>query len=554
VVGYLAAQNASRQLKKFSKKLPQSRTVQHKLLLQIIRANESSDFGKKHNYARIKSYNDFTEALPLCGYQYFQEYIDRCRKGQTTALFGPSQQLLMFALTSGTTTPAKYIPVTQEFAHSYRRGWNIWGVKALSDHPDSTLRKILPITGSAQQHRSESSLPCGSISGMLARDQKYIVRQFYATPYEVANIADVDARYYTIMRFALMEDIAFISTANPSTTLKLAQTGERNAHLLIKDIHDGTLNAQLPIPGELHQQLSRQLKKNHKRADELEEILSRQGRLLPKDYWELSFLANWTGGAVALYLPQLSEYYGSIPIRDIGLLASEGRISIPMADNTPEGVLDIYSNFFEFVRKEEYEQLDHPENCVTIDSSKLSVYQCCQLEKGKEYYIFLTNYAGLYRYNLGDLIRVNDHIGTTPVIEFLSRGAHISSITGEKLSEYQVVNSVRAAASEMAIPLVTFVMAPQWDDPPRYRLYLGCRKPLPGPLLQQFGQMIDQRLMLANMEYESKRDSNRLNTVEVRQIPVGFLLERDLKIIQANQGRNEQFKHRFLHNEPLEWK
>jgi len=525
--------------------------VQNNLLLDLMRLNQDSDFGQKHGFGKIKNYSDFTNSLPLANYAYFEPYIEHCRQGRPQALFGGTQPILMFALTSGTTARAKTIPVTRQFARSYQAGWNIWGVKALSDHPDGYLRKILTVSSSARQSFTPAGTPCGAISGLLARQQKYIVRQFYTTPDVVAEIPDADARYYTIMRFALPEDIGFISTANPSTVLALARTADQNAPSLIKDIHDGTLLSSLPIPPDLRKFLEARLKPRPKIAARLEELLARHQRLLPQHYWKLAFLANWTGGTVGLYLPQLAEYFGKVPIRDIGLLASEGRISIPMADNTSAGVLDITSNFYEFVPAREIDPVPAARENPILEGS-FTVLQACQLEKGEKYYIFLTNYAGLYRYHLGDIVRVTDCIGTTPVIEFLSRGAHISSITGEKLTENQVVDAVRTAADELAIHLENFIMAPEWADPPHYKLYLETQQPLSSKDLRQLENLIDRRLTVSNMEYDSKRESRRLGGIEIRQVPARLLAERDRKIQENNKGHSEQFKHRFLYNQPIE--
>ena len=524
--------------------------MQNRLLLKILRANQASDFGRRHVFARLGSYADFSHALPLANYAYFTPYIDRCRRGETAALFGPAQKLLMFALTSGTTSAAKHIPVTHAFAQSYRRGWNIWGIKALADHPTGYLRKILQVTSSPEEYRSEAGIPCGAISGMLARNQKYIVRRYYVTPPEVADIPDAAARYYTIMRFALAQDVGFISTANPSTTVTLARTAEHNATELIRDLHDGTLNDSLDLPTSIRNRLVTRLRSNHRRAAELEGLLTQHGRLLPRHYWNLAFLANWTGGTLSLYLPQLTEYYGDTPIRDIGLLASEGRISIPVQDNTPAGILDITANFYEFVPADQYDALDDPDAADTLPDH-LTPLTADQLQTGQEYYIFLTNFAGLYRYNLGDRIRVADFQDATPIIEFLSKGAHIASLTGEKLTEKQLVDAVRAVATELSLDMTSFIAAPIFAAPPHYRLYFETSATLDPPRLDKLTQHLDQRLCLANIEYQSKRKSQRLGPIDTHQLPTDYLAQRDQTQIKNNQGRAEQFKHRFLYNAPL---
>ena len=58
------------------------------------------------------------------------------------------------------------------------------------------------------------------------------------------------------------------------------------------------------------------------------------------------------------YLRGYPEYFGDRPVRDVGLIASEGRMTIPIEDNTPAGILDIRHHYFEFIPEG---QIDHPE-------------------------------------------------------------------------------------------------------------------------------------------------------------------------------------------------
>ena len=56
------------------------------------------------------------------------------------------------------------------------------------------------------------------------------------------------------------------------------------------------------------------------------------------------------------------------------------------------------------------------------------------------------------------------------MIEFLHKGAHIANVTGEKISESQVVDAVRSVIDEMRLTLSHFTVSPVWGDPPRYQL------------------------------------------------------------------------------------
>ena len=194
-------------------------------------------------------------------------------------------------------------------------------------------------------------------------------------------------------------------------------------------------------------------------ARRLERIVNESGRLLPKDYWpNLQFLSNWMGGTMRAYLRGYPEFFGETPVRDVGLIASEGRMTIPIEDGTAAGVLDVRHHYFEFI-PEEQGDLDQPETVEATD-----------LIEGRNYFIVLTTAGGLYRYNISDLVRCVGYHGRAPLIEFLNKGAHYSSLTGEKLSEHQVIAAVEAAQHAIGVHLRSYLLTPTWDDPPYYSL------------------------------------------------------------------------------------
>jgi hypothetical protein len=548
-VACLASWHAGWQLCRFLRGLSQCRRVQGRLLASILQANADSDFGRRHGFSRIRSYADFAHAVPLADFSYHAPYVERCKAGELNALFGPSQKLLMFATTSGTTGDPKYIPVTSRFMAAYHRGWNIWAIKYLADHPQAYLRRVLQVSAPLENERTSGGHLCGSISAALARHQKRIVRYFYAVPADIGAIPDAQARYYVTMRFALMADIGTIVTANPSVLVMLAQIAEKNALSLIRDIHDGSIDSSINLPSEVRSRLMRRLRSNPGRSRVLEQLLQEHGRLLPRHYWNPAALGHWTGGTVHLYLPQVREYYGDRPVRDIGLLASEGRMSIPLEDNTPAGPLDIRANFYEFVPEDQVNSLGPCAGATTLPGN-LTVLRADELDTGRVYSIFLTNDAGLYRYHIGDLVRVTDRMGSTPVIAFLSRGAHTSSVTGEKLTEYQVVAAVGAVMREGGDHVTTFAVAPVWAQPPHYLLCFKSPKTHSADVLSQLAERIDEALGQLNAEYKSKRQSQRLGPLQIRQLrgEAGVL---DDTCAAMSPSHHEQSKHRFLFAEPL---
>ena len=201
------------------------------------------------------------------------------------------------------------------------------------------------------------------------------------------------------------------------------------------------------------------------------------------------------GGSVGPYLRQVRRYYGETFLRDLGLIASEGRMTIPLADDSPAGVLDIMTHFFEFIPEAEFGR----RNPVVLGVD--------EIEEGGNYFLVPTTAAGLYRYDIHDLVRVTGFYGRTPMLEFLSKGSHFASLTGEKLSEYQVTRAVASVTHRLGLPLPVYALAPVWDEKcPFYGFFVEVdvwhRHESERALTE-----VDAALSAANTEYASKRAS-----------------------------------------------
>src|SRR5262249_55787312 len=198
--------------------------------------------------------------------------------------------------------------------------WNLWGLKALRDHPAVRMRPIVQISGDWDEQRTESGVPCGAVTGLSARVQKRLIRWLYCVPASVGRIKDPAAKYYAVLRLSLPRDVGMVVAANPSTLLHLARAGDQEKEALTRDVHDGTLSPRLDLPAEVRRDLTRRLRPRRERARELEGIVARTGALYPRDYWaNTCLLGNWTGGSVGAYLRHYPRYFGAQPVRDIGL-------------------------------------------------------------------------------------------------------------------------------------------------------------------------------------------------------------------------------------------
>jgi hypothetical protein len=506
--GRPVANRARRLARAFHEQARRSGDVQRELLLRRISRHADSQFGRDHHFSEIRSPEDFRRRVPVGGYDRHEPYIESVRNGDTGALFGPGTEVLMFAMTSGTTSRPKTIPVTPEALRDYREGWTIWGIQAFDAHPEMLregLRPILQIASDWCESFTPAGIPCGAITGLTAHMQNRLVRTQYCMPAVASRIKDIESKYYTALRFSIHRNLGTIIAANPSTILAIARLGDREKETLIRDLSDGTLDPKWEIPREIRRQLQRKTRRRHaKAAQALDRIASEHGRLLPKDYWPgLQFLSNWMGGTMRAYLRGYPEFFGETPVRDVGLIASEGRMTIPIEDGTAAGVLDIRHNYFEFI-PEDQGDLPQPE---TVESTDLI--------EGRNYFIVLTTAGGLYRYNISDLVRCVGYLGRAPLLEFLNKGAHYSSLTGEKISEHQVVAAVEEAQRAARLRLKSYLLAPVWDEPPYYALLIEEDDLAEVGAAEAISMAVERELRRQNVEYVSKRDTLRLGPVRI---------------------------------------
>lgn len=514
------------------------RESQQQTLQRLLALNAGSRFAEDHGLHPGLSVDEFRARIPVSDYTLIAPYIERMKSGEHGALLGAGNRLLMYAVTSGTTAESKLIPVTDHFVRDYRRSWQTWGAGCHFDHVTLRMLFMVQVASSHRRWLTADGTPCGNISGLVAAMQQFLVRALYTVPSAVAHLQDAAAKRDAVVRFAIADPwVGMLITANPSTILQMSEYASEHAESLIRDIHDGTATrAELPADREL---LARHLKPNRRRAQTLEQIVQQHGTLDLAACWpHLACLGVWSGGSAGAYIPQLRQQFGDIPVRDHGLHASEGRMTLPISDNTPAGLLEIETHFFEFIPVEE------------AGSADPVVLEAHELQEGREYFILLTTSSGLYRYNIRDVVRCTGYYGSTPFLEFRHKGAHISSITGEKIAESQVVEAVRGACEQHHLALQQYTLTPRWGAPPGYTLFVSSTNGLSEQALRQLAITVDQRLSELNCEYQEKRATERLDQIDVRVLASDVWDRFAERRLHAAGGSPEQYKHPCLVPDP----
>jgi hypothetical protein len=527
----------ARRFRTFQKQLHELRGIQERLLLDRISEFRDTKFGRDHGFSSIRSISDFRRQVPVAGYDRFAPYIDAVARGELEALIPRSERLLRFTTTTGTTGIPKLNPVTGTWMREYTRATDLWNIKLILDHPQVIGRKILHLTGTWDMGSTSSGAPISMVSALASRSAHPMVRHFFAVPFEVSSIPDPVAKYYTTLRMSILQNIGVIIAIAPGTVLRLAELGNSECESLIRDIHDGTLSPAFEIPAAIRKSLQPFVSRpapSHARR--LEQIVRQHGRLYPRDYWSHPVIGCWLGGTAGYQSRNLPDFYGESPLRDLGLVSSEGRHTIPLHDNDTAGVLAATTNYYEFVPLEE------------LSNSNPQALEGQELQIGKDYSLVMSTSGGYFRFEIGDVVRCRGFLGQAPLLEFLQKIGRCADLEGEKVTEHQVAQAVNDAAAELQIRVGNVTAVP-WrpkNAKPRYVLLAELGDFPETQLAERFVVAVDRLMAAANFLYRGARQSRVLAPLQLRLLPDGSWNSYSLAEQSRRGTGDSQYKHPAL--------
>lgn len=491
-------------------------------LLKIISRNEDTEFGRQHRFGSIKEPADFQQAVPVRPWSDFAPLMDRVVRGEKNVL--TAEEIVYFARTSGTTGSPKLIPLTKSYQQEYLLGRKLWVRQLISGFPEIVRGKILSLHSPFFETTTPSGVPAGSMTSFLISINQGLrfARGIPAIPQEILGLDDFEAKYYLILRFALEAPISLISAVNPSTIVLFCQKLAEYAPLLTEDLRRGTISASFgrAVPSGLG--LGGRLRPQPIVAEKLKRSLSSQGAVRLREIWDtLRVLATWKGGPASFYLGRLSEYLDGLEVMDLGYAATEGNFSVPLSAGVSDGVLIPHGHYLEFVP--EPDRGRGGEEAIPLE----------KLEPGGRYYVVVTGSHGLYRYDINDIVECTGFYHRTPRVVFVCKGESVLSITGEKVTEWQVVEAVRASSSAAGVKLSDFTCAIRLSATPYYVLVAEPETRFPESSLRSLLLEFDRQLRRLNIEYEAKRKSRRLGPPLLRLLGPGSFVSRREQLVRS---------------------
>ena len=516
------------------------RRTSEQTLRGILNYAKDTVYGREHHFADILAAKDdkelyalYQKYVPAQEYEALRPYVERHKNGEANVLF-PGKPI-MYATTSGTTKEPKWVPITDVYLNSvYGKMTKVWLFNFIKNRPKVFTGKIVSIVGKVIEGYAPDGTVFGSVSGVTQRDCPKFVKKLYASPADVFSITDYNARYYAIMRMGIERNITLIVTANPSTIVEMQNNVNEFYDQYVDDIEHGTLNKDLNISPEIRAAIQPYLKPNPERAAELRALKQKYGTVLPKHYWpNLQILNTWKCGNTKVYVDKFQHSFPEQMLhQEFGYFSSECRFGLVL-DDTNNTVLFPHFHYYEFIEEHDLEN-EHPH-----------FLQLHELEQGKRYCPFVTTYAGLYRYNMNDLVEVGPNFENTPTVHMIQKVNGIVTMTGEKLHERQFIEAVHAAEKELQMPVKFFVGFADLSISAYHFYYEFEDLATTQQQAEQFTQKVDQVLQQSNIEYKAKRESFRVKD------PVTHRLQREsfehFKAQCIAEGaRDGQFKMNLL--------
>ena len=449
---------------------------QENIFNSLIKTGNKTEFGKDHEFEKIKTYEDFKKQVPIRDYEQLKPYIEKIKEGKHNILW--KGKPIYFAKTSGTTSGVKYIPITKDSIpnHINTARNALLCYMAISGNYAFANGKMIFLSGSPELERV-ADIPTGRLSGIANHHVPGYLRTNQLPSYETNCIEDWETKLGKIVEETFNKDMTLISGIPPWVQMYFDKLTEKTGKK-IKDIFpnfsvmvQGGVNFE-PYKAKLTDSIGKSI-------DTIE--------LFPASEGFFAFQDNYT-------LP--------------GLLL-----------NTNSGI------FFEFVPAGEI---------FNENPTRLSLKD---VEVGVNYAMIINSNAGLWGYNLGDTVKF---ISTKPYKLIVSgRTKHFISAFGEHVIGEEVEYALLKAAAEDGIKIVEFSVAPyisKTDEKSYHEWFIEFEEPPAN--LSEFTQKVDNFLRGKNVYYDDLITGNILDRLKIRSVKKNGFIDY-MKSIGKLGGQNK---------------
>jgi hypothetical protein len=441
--------------------------------------------------------------LPLAVYEDLRPFVVAIQDGEADVL--TAEPVIVLQPTSGTSAAPKLIPLTRGLQRQFGAALNPWMAALFICRPRLMLGRqywcVSPNTPPRAARRSAVPVGFADDTAYLGRWPRRLARRLLVAPEELSRVADSAAfEFLTLLFLVAEENLRLLSVWHPSFLTVLLDALPGHAKALEACVRAGELPAGLAVPPEIRPPLASRLRPDPDRADALARMNLSSPAGIRRLWPHLQVISCWAGRDAEAWVARLREWFPGAAIQGKGLIATEGVVTIPWGLDG-RFVCAVRSHVLEF---------------VTPASGRVS--GCQDLEPGETYSVVITTAGGLWRYRLGDLVRVAGRYGRTPCLEFVRREGGVSDLCGEKLTLADAEAALEEARAVTGARFAFAMLVPEREGMAAgYDLLVQPPPGTPVAGLEAWASAVDESLQ-RNFHYLHARRLGQLRAVRARAI------------------------------------
>lgn len=425
--------------------------LQLQAMSRLVQGGELTEWGFKHHFDSIRTYDDFARQMPVNTYEDLKGYIDRMRHGEKDILW--PGRVNWYAKSSGTTNDkSKFIPVSEDgLQNIHYKGGKDCVAAYLRSNPNSRFfdGKGLILGGS---HTPNYNLPgslVGDLSAILIENISPLVNLIRVPKKETALLADFETKRDRIARETIHQNVTNLSGV-PSWMLSV-----------------------------------------------LRRVMELSGKKHLCEVWPNLEVFFHGGVAFTPYREQYKELIGNPGMHYMETYnASEGFFGLQSDLHDPAMLLMVdYDVFYEFMPLDE------------IGRENPQVVPLTGIETGRNYAVIISTSCGLWRYMIGDTVRFTQKNPYKFVIT--GRTKQFINAFGEELIVDNAEKGLEKACAETGAQVSEYTAAPVFmDSNAKCRHQWLIEFSVAPPSLPEFALKLDKALQTINSDYEAKRNKN----------------------------------------------
>jgi hypothetical protein len=454
--------------------------TQQKVFQDLIRQAKETQFGKDHDFASIKSFEDFAKQVPIRDYEELRPYIDKVVKGEENILW--KGKPLYFAKTSGTTSGAKYIPLTKESMPTHIEAARnaILNYIHETGKADFVDGKMIFLQGSPILEE-KNGIKLGRLSGIVAHFVPKYLQKNRMPSWETNCIEDWETKVDAIVEETFNENMTVISGIPSWVQMyfeKLEQKGGKPVGQLFK-------NFNLFIYGGVNYEPYRA---------KFENLIGRK--------------------VDSIELFPASEGFFAYQSRNFGTQKEKGMLLL-----LNSGI------FYEFVKTEDF------------FTEKPRRYTIAEVDLNTNYVLIISTNAGLWAYNIGDTVQFTSLKPYEIIVS--GRIKHYISAFGEHVIGKEVECALQEAMEGTNIRVNEFTVAPQLNPNqglPYHEWFIEFENTPEN--MDEFAVKIDNAMRKQNVYYDDLIVGKVLRTLVISKVSKnGF--QKYMKSIGKLGGQNK---------------